>query len=388
MFRDCQVVLEDVFENGQAAKHKALNGCPDKTHSAPSHHPFDNSYLESVSDKSEIAWPKMRTCDADTWAEYDGAVYSRLVGASSIFERVNLLETTMYSQALQIFGLMPLRSKGLKGLNRRALRSIELVKEKNQLNCQIEACIDLEQKSALELLLQDVRTRLRAIRKGENSRKKRWRRRQAMKSFFKNPYQAGKDVLDPKCYNALSVEQDILDSFKASSVSDPLRDEPLPHLDGLPANPEISVPFDVSLLKFDDFLSLLYSRRNGSKAGVNMLPYKAFKKCPQTASYLFKIYRSCVKLHVVPVQWRIMSEIYIPKSKHPDCNQVADFRSIALLNVEGKLFFSLISKRIQSHIVTKNNFIDRSIQKGCMEKVPGCWEHMSSVWQELCDNVM
>ena len=74
--------------------------------------------------------------------------------------------------------------------------------------------------------------------------------------------------------------------------------------------------------------------------------------------------------------------MYIPKSKDPDPSKIKDFRPISLLNVEGKLFFSLLSKRIENHIF-KNNFINKSIQKGCMEKVPGCWEHMSVVWDEL-----
>ena len=41
----------------------------------------------------------------------------------------------------------------------------------------------------------------------------------------------------------------------------------------------------------------------------------------------------------------------------------SQFCPIALLNVEGKLFLS--------------------VQKCCMEKVPGCWEHISMVWAAL-----
>ena len=48
-----------------------------------------------------------------------------------------------------------------------------------------------------------------------------------------------------------------------------------------------------------------------------------------------------------------------------------------------KLFLSLISKRMEDHIIRKNKFINVAIQKGCMEKVPGCWEHMSVVWEDL-----
>ena len=42
-----------------------------------------------------------------------------------------------------------------------------------------------------------------------------------------------------------------------------------------------------------------------------------------------------------------------------------------------------IDNNIVAHIIKNNKFINSSIQKGCMEKVPGCWEHMSMVWSAL-----
>ena len=55
---------------------------------------------------------------------------------------------------------------------------------------------------------------------------------------------------------------------------------------------------------------------------------------------------------------------------------------IAILNVECKPFFSLVSKRLKTHLI-HNKFIKNSIQKGCIEKIPGCWKHLSMVWHAL-----
>ena len=184
----------------------------------------------------------------------------------------------------------------------------------------------------------------------------------------------------------MKCDKQSLDQFKSNTLSDPLQNFPLPPLDGLPNKPECVFNFDNSMLKMEDFGFLLNSRRNGSSPGINAIPYKVYKKCPKAMSFLFKIFKSCVKLSFVPIEWRVAAEVYVPKVDPPIPNKIDDFRPIALLNVEGKLFFSLIAKRFENHIIKKNKFIQTSIQKGCMEKVPGCWEHMSLVWEELKDS--
>ena len=48
---------------------------------------------------------------------------------------------------------------------------------------------------------------------------------------------------------------------------------------------------------------------------------------------------SCLKHSVMPLRWRYAMEHYVPKTKPPCPSNIKDFRPIALLNVEGKLFF-------------------------------------------------
>ena len=101
----------------------------------------------------------------------------------------------------------------------------------------------------------------------------------------------------------------------------------------------------------------------------------------QNKQILFKILQTCFKKSKNP--WGSAQEIYIPKVSSPSENKLSDFRPIVLLNVEGKVFFSLVCKRLEVHLIHNNKFINNSIQKGCMEKTPGCWEHLSIVWHAL-----
>ena len=103
------------------------------------------------------------------------------------------------------------------------------------------------------------------------------------------------------------------------------------------------------------------------------------------SSYIFDIFNRCLKHGVVPINWRHAFICFVPKVDSPNSSRINDFRQIALINVEGKLFFSLVSSRITNHIVHKNHFIDTSIQKGCMEGIPGCWEHMAMIWDTFKD---
>ena len=168
----------------------------------------------------------------------------------------------------------------------------------------------------------------------------------------------------------------MLDTFKAEILSDPSHNIPLPPLDGLLPAPTLLEDFDSTSVRYQDLLHILNSRRNTSLPGIDMIPYKVYKKCPRITSFL-------LKLSNVPIRWRIASKVYIPKKKPPNPSAIEDFRPIAFLNVEGKLFFSLIARQLEEHIIQKNRIINLSIQKGCMAKVPGCRQHMSLVWGEL-----
>ena len=152
---ECQVVLNDILSSGETAKFKALNSSRDKNHSALSRQPYDSVYLESLNKKDPIAWPSMKP--SDMWTQLDDDVSRLLVGAPTVHERVALLESSIYSQASLLFGHLPPPKKGLRGLNRRAQHSIQLVIEKNNLLGQINTCTDQSSKTSLKHLLYIVR---------------------------------------------------------------------------------------------------------------------------------------------------------------------------------------------------------------------------------------
>ena len=230
---------------------------------------------------------------------------------------MTLLEDSIYSQDSLLFGFLSTKQKHLSGLNRRAKNCIQLVKEKNQLTSQMNSASDPSIKQSLLPLLDHVKQKLRSHRRGETSRKRRWKIKKANQAFLKNPFQAGKKVLDPDCNIQLQCQQTILDGFKSNTLADNIRDTPLTALDGLPPAPALCHEFNSSNFKFEDFTEILNSRRNASSPGLNMIPYKVYKKCHRITSCLFKIFQSSLKVSVIPVHWRVASEVYVPNKKPP-----------------------------------------------------------------------
>ena len=71
----------------------------------------------------------------------------------------------------------------------------------------------------------------------------------------------------------LTVDQLTSDKFKSASVEDKFYDVLLNPLEGLPS-PNLKVPFSSKSLGFDEFSTILASRRNASCPGLNAIPYK------------------------------------------------------------------------------------------------------------------
>ena len=322
--------------------------------------------------------------DDDAWSDLDSSVRSVLSVSGSIADRISLLEESIFSKASQMFGFKSLKSHS-KQHPQNNDKFLELIKLKNDTNAQIAQCSSPQELEGLHQILAKAKSDIRVMRKNKRSRKNRWKIKKQRSAFRTNPWKTGKDILRPKSNVSLKASQEDMDKHLSESNADQLKDIPLPPLPGLPDAPVVQVPFVTTRFDFKKFQKLLVTRRNGSSPGSNGIPYKVYKRCDMIASFLFDIFNRCAKNGVVPIMWRHAFVSFVPKVDSPSDSNILDFRQIALINVESKLFFSLVSSRLTNHIVHKNHFINTSIQKGCMEGIPGCWEHMAMLWDTFKD---
>ena len=85
-----------------------------------------------------------------------------------------------------------------------------------------------------------------------------------------------------------------------------------------------------------------------------------------------------MNMGIILLQWQSAKEIYIQNINHPTAHNICDFH-LALVNVEGQFFFSLVSRCLEKHLIGNNTFTNKSVRKGCIEKARACWECMSMV---------
>ena len=91
-----------------------------------------------------------------------------------------------------------------------------------------------EQEVVLTNLLIDVKCKIWSLHKAEVTHKQLLRMKKAKSEFKVNPYKAGKNRLDPKCYCSAKLVQESLDQHKSLSPFDKNYDILLANLEGLP----------------------------------------------------------------------------------------------------------------------------------------------------------
>ena len=110
------------------------------------------------------------------------------------------------------------------------------------------------------------------------------------------------------------------------------------------------------------------------------IPYKVYKKCPKLLRRLWSLLRTVWRKGTVPSCWQSAEGCLAPKEKNS--KTINQFRTISLLSVEGKIFFSILAKRLTTYML-ENEYVDISVQKGGIPGFSGCVEHTSALTQLL-----
>ena len=330
--------------------------------------------------KKKIKWP---SGDSKEWQRLDTdlSMILRKVG-NTPEAKAELHPQLIYSFCLERFGEEePRKKKNSGNPSRRQTKCQKLRQQIKDLKEKWKNCTEKEKQEIEESQEESIRN-LRILKRAESIRKRRRKYKNNSDEFYKQPYAFARKVLDPQIQGELESSQQEVEDFLQKTHSDAYREEELGEIEGLIEYSDPKFVFEVSQPNLNEFQRVLKKARTKSAPGPNGIPYKLYKKCPEVARLMFNYIRGLWKKNKIPETWRKAEGVLIPKEDK--ATKIDRYRTISLLNVEGKIFWKLKANKITEYIM-KNQFIDSSIQKGGIPEVSGCIEHTSILTQLISE---
>ena len=142
----------------------------------------------------------------------------------------------------------------------------------------MKSCSDASEYGALVYLMDELKNRRWVSWPAEDSRKRRWCRKQLQHCSFKDLFKTAKEVITPKVKSE-SMVQLVLNEFIQKVASGPDRTVALGNLDGLDDIAMNIGKFNSEKFKISKVSQVVKKKRNASQPSPNQIPYKIYKKC-------------------------------------------------------------------------------------------------------------
>ncbi|XP_019614735.1 PREDICTED: uncharacterized protein LOC109462613 [Branchiostoma belcheri] len=197
--------------------------------------------------KEKIKWP--RASDKATWEVLDSDLSNILEqGLKGDVERkLNKFGNMVYDFCSGRLGTLSSdgRSSEPRRISRRQKEISKLIIRRRHLR-KLWRKAGPDEKVGLQVLWEEVRTRLKCLRRAERLRRKRKRKENQRKQFFRNPFKFAKSLLEEKKGGDLTIGVEDLEAHLKATYSDPEKDRPLDSPGYVPRPAEPSVPMDVT----------------------------------------------------------------------------------------------------------------------------------------------
>ena len=220
------------------------------------------------------------------------------------------------------------------------------------------------------------------LRKARRHKKKMREAEVQQRKFREDPWKFGTEVFQPRncgkpTFTAADAEEHFVGTYSDAARSTVYHAPP-----GCKRPPKPKFKFSVSKLEKHKLVQAVKKKRNKNAPGMNGIPFLLYKKCPKVLDMLLQIMNRVWSEKVIPESWQRAVIVLLAKSDILD--DPKEFRPIALLNSEGRLFFTLMNWRLSDYML-KNKYIDTKVQKGFIEKLAGCVEHSETLHHALLD---
>ena len=338
--------------------------------------------LHSEEIRLQVKWPK--SSDTKAYQELKKEVlkkFKRLKRGLSNEQRLEALSDTIYSFGSDKFDVQVRRPQEPKKHhpNRRSRKLEELRAQKKRLRKRWLNATE-EEKEGIKVLYEDIKAQHRTAMRQERRFQRKKQRRRSCQNFLKNPYGFAKQIFVESKSGKLNCTQRDLEDHLKKTYCDPTRHENPPAMSGIPCPTRPGSQFDMGELRKKEVDDFFKKARAKSRPGKDCVPYKVYKNCPHLRYQLYLLLKEAWKTKSIAEKWCLAEGVYIPKEQNSEI--LSQFRPISLLNVDGKVFFGIIAKRMMNFLQT-NGYINESIQKAGLPGTPGCVEHSNMIWESI-----
>ena len=357
---------------------------PPREHQHPipttSHRTEPKAETKKPARRNKLKWPKAN--EAEAWRTLDTdlikVLQERLHGG--VEAKLNLFGDIIYQTCKDRFGeIISKQRTAPRERGRREKEITQLVQRRRQLRKNWRKATQQE-REGLKILWEEVRQRLSRLRRAERIRKRSKRKQKERDSFFKDPFKHARQLLEEKKSGELVITREQMEQHVKMQYSDRLRNVPLGTPGYVPRPAPPTAEFNIMPPKLSEVRQVVKKARSSSAPGPNGVPYRLYKNCPKVLEVLWHLSRTAWKKQLIPSEWQRAVAVFIPKEENS--KDIGQFRNIALLNVEGKIFFSVLARRMSTYLL-ENNYIDTSCQKAGVPGFPGCVEHSMMIWDQI-----
>ena len=366
---------------GQPSDETAETPGPVENHSAERIQATCAEDTNSVEQRSRIKFPK--SSDKVEWEKLDKELSKHLIESlpRNTTKRIEAFGGMVYAYCADRFGCVGKRQTPKTQPKSRRQKELESVRnEKNRVRRLWRNATNEIEKQGLKELWSELKKRHSILRKAENVLRKKRELRKSREQFFKDPFRYAKNLFQQPRSGKLEVNKEELEAHLKKTYADPNKDEPLAGIEGVDVASAPRKPFNTNPPTLFEVEQALKKSRAKSAPGPNGVPYLVYKKCPEVSKLLHLQIHSAWQYGIICEEWQKANGVYIPKES--ESKAINQFRPISPLNVEGKLFFAILAKRITKYLL-ENGYVDTTIQKGGIPQVSGCLEHASMIWSAI-----
>lgn len=328
-----------------------------------------------------VKWPKSNS--KKEWEKIDADLIKILDGINGTAEKkFGKMGDLIYSYGAERFGIKATgkhKASLTPPMSRRQKEIKLLVRERRELSKRWKKAPP-EEKVGIDFLQMDLKVRLGRLRRAENLRTRRKRKEKARTAFYSDPFRFVKGLFTKEKSGSLMVPKQELEDHLSATHTDNHRFEQREIPPDMPPLPQPGYQLDDSPPRWGEVMEAVKKARAASAPGPNGVLYRLYKNSPNVLRFLWKLMKVMWTRQTIPKSWRRAGGVLIPKEK--DASNIGQFRQINLLNVEGKLFFSIVAKRLTTYL-KKNSMIDTSMQKAGIPGFSGCFEHTSMIWHQI-----